>query len=120
MLCGVGNVTLPTPVFVAGGALCVLAGYLIGSVVAPDTPERTTAVVASYDSETAELCLTGDAIKDQEGAASNGKLCGNWRRTPGALTPTKGDKFRFVSVSTSGTSHGKAEHQVLIYGDIVK
>ena len=25
-----GNVTLPTPVFLAGGALCLLAGYLVG------------------------------------------------------------------------------------------
>ena len=37
-----GNVTLPTPIFVAGGALCLLAGYFVGSIAGPDTPERTT------------------------------------------------------------------------------
>ena len=41
------NVTLPTPVFIAGGALCLVAGYLIGTVAGPDTPQRTTATVAA-------------------------------------------------------------------------
>lgn len=115
-----GNVTLPTPVFVAGGALCLVAGYLVGSLVAPDTPERTSATVVSYDARDSKLCLKGDAIKDQDGAGSGGKLCGDWRRTPGSVTPVKGDKFRFVSVRTTGELNGKTEHQVVIYGDVAK
>ena len=47
--CRVGNVTLPTPVFVAGGALCLLGGYLVGVVAGPDTPDRTTGSVVSFD-----------------------------------------------------------------------
>ena len=42
-----GNVTLPTPVFVAGGALCLLAGYLVGTVAGPEKPECAIATVAS-------------------------------------------------------------------------
>ena len=67
-----GNVTLPTPVFLAGGALCLVAGYLVGSVVGPDTPDRTTATVVSFDADDAKLCLEGDAIKDQEGVDADG------------------------------------------------
>ena len=63
-----GNVTLPTPVFLSGGALCLLAGYLVGSVVGPDTPDRTTGQVVSFDRSESRLCLEGEAIKDQEGA----------------------------------------------------
>ncbi len=114
-----GNVTLPTPVFLAGGALCLVAGYLIGSVVGPDTPERTTATVVSFDSTKSRLCLEGAAIKDQEGVDPNGELCGSWRRTPGSQLPGKGDTFRFVSVRTSGEVNGKPEQQVVIYGDVV-
>ena len=44
-----GNVNLPTPVAVAGGAICVLGGYLLGALTGPDTATRTTAVVDSYD-----------------------------------------------------------------------
>ena len=58
-----GNVTLPTPVFLAGGALCLLAGYLVGSVVGPDTPDRTTAEVVSYTTSTSRLCLKGDDFR---------------------------------------------------------
>ena len=40
-----GNVTLPTPVALAGGAICILGGYLLGALAGPDAPSRTTAVV---------------------------------------------------------------------------
>jgi hypothetical protein len=115
----VGNVTLPTPVFLAGGALCLVAGYLVGSVVGPDTPDRTTGQVVSYDATKSRLCLEGDAITDQEGADSEGRLCGTLRRTPNAQTPSEGDDFRFVSVRTSGKVDGKTEQQIVIFGDVV-
>lgn len=111
--------TLPTPVFVAGGALCLLAGYLVGSLVGPDTPERTTATVVSFDSAKSRLCLEGEAIQDQEGADAEGELCGTLRRTPNSELPRKGDEFRFVSVRTSGELDGRTEQQVVIYGDVV-
>ncbi len=114
-----GNVTLPTPVFLAGGALCLLAGYLTGSVVGPDTPERTTAEVVSFNRDDSRLCLVGEAIKDQEGVDDTGRLCGTLRRTPNSTLPRKGDGFRFVSVRTSGEVNGKTEQQVVIYGDVV-
>ena len=115
-----GNVTLPTPVFLAGGALCLVAGYLVGSVVGPDTPERTTATVVSFDAGTAKLCLEGDAIKDQEGVDSDsGHLCGTLRVPPAPQVPAKGDDFRFVSVRSAGTPAGKTQRQVVIYGDVV-
>ena len=44
-----GNVNLPTPVALAGGAICVLGGYLLGVLAGPDTTSRTTADVVSYD-----------------------------------------------------------------------
>jgi hypothetical protein len=116
----VGNVTLPTPVFLAGGAMCVVAGILVGSVVlSPGTPERTTAQVVSYDSGSSRLCLEGDAIKDQEGADPNNKLCGTLRRTPDSQLPRKGDNFRFVTVRTTGKLNGKSQEQIVIYGDVV-
>jgi hypothetical protein len=117
MLAGVGNVTLPTPVFVAGGALCLLAGYLVGAVAGPDTPERTTATVSSYDPGTDELCLTGGGVKDQSGVDSDGRLCGTWRRSSGRNTPAKGDHFRFVSVVHKGS--GDTKSSTAIYGDVV-
>jgi hypothetical protein len=115
----VGNVTLPTPVFLAGGALCLLAGYLVGSVVGPDTPERTTATVVSFDPTGQRLCLKGDAIKDQDGVDSTGRLCGTLRRTPDSAVPAQGDDFRFVSVSTSEQVAGDRRQQVVIYGAVV-
>ena len=105
--------------FLAGGALCLLAGYLVGSVVGPDTPERTTAQVVSFDSGSSRLCLQGDAIADQEGVDAEGELCGTLRRTPNAKQPAKGDDFRFVSVRTSGTVDGQTQQQVVIYGDVL-
>ena len=115
-----GNVTLPTPVFLAGGALCLVAGYLVGSVVGPDTPDRTTATVVSFDTNDAKLCLEGDAIKDQEGVdADSGHLCGTLRRAPRSQVPAKGDDFRFVSVRSAEDTAGGSERQVVIYGDVV-
>ncbi len=119
MLSAVANVTLPTPVFLAGGALCLVAGYLLGSVTGPGTPERTTGTVVSYERGGSRLCLEGEAIKEQEGVDSQGRLCGTWRRTPDAQTPEKGDAFRFVSVRTTGEVDGTKHQQVVIYGDVV-
>jgi hypothetical protein len=115
----VGNVTLPTPVFLAGGALCLVAGYLAGAVGGPDTPDRTTGQVVSFDSGSSRLCLDGDAIQDQEGVDADGRLCGTLRRTPNSQLPRKGDAFRFVSVRTSGEVDGKTQQQIVIYGDVV-
>jgi hypothetical protein len=115
----VGNVTLPTPVFLAGGALCLVAGYLVGSVAGPDTPARTTAKVVSFDHTSSRLCLRGGSTKDQEGAGSDGTLCGTWRESRGSQTPEKGDRFRFVSVSNSGDADGHHQDQVVIYGDVL-
>ncbi len=114
-----GNVTLPTPVFLAGGALCLLAGYLVGSVAGPDTPQRTTAEVVSFDSGSSRLCLKGEAITDQEGVDADGTLCGTLRRTPNAAEPSEGENFRFVSVRTSDEVRGKTRQQIVIYGDVV-
>jgi hypothetical protein len=118
-----GNVNLPTPVALAGGAICVLGGYLLGVVVGPDTVSRTTAVVASYDPATSRLCLEGDGIKGQEGPVEDGLLCGTWRRTQGDETqPHQGDKFRFVSLSVGdGQDTGPEGQQptTVIYGDLV-
>lgn len=114
-----GNVTLPTPVFLAGGALCLVAGYLVGSVVGSDTPDRTTGQVVSYDASKSWLCLTGDAIKEQEGVDADGELCGTLQRSPDSRVPSKGDDFRFVSVSTSGVVNGKKLQRIVIYGDVV-
>jgi hypothetical protein len=115
----VGNVTLPTPVFVAGGALCLLGGYLIGVVAGPDTPGRTTATVSSYDRGKRDLCLSGDGVKGQSGVDSDGRLCGTWQSNAGARsTPRKGDRFRFVSVLRKDDSAG-SRTTVAIYGDVV-
>jgi hypothetical protein len=115
----VGNVTLPTPVFLAGGALCLVAGYLAGSVTGPDTPTRSTAQVASFNASTEKLCLEGDAVKDQDGLNSSGQLCGTLRRTPSSAVPAKGDEFRFVSVENTGETDGRPDQQVIIYGAVV-
>jgi len=118
----VGNVNLPTPVVIAGGALCLLGGYLIGVVAGPDTPERTTGVVESFDSGTSRLCLSGASVSEQEGVDDDGILCGAWQRSTGSTTPHEGDTFRFVSIRTAeppeGTDTDTGE-RVLIYGDVV-
>jgi hypothetical protein len=116
-----GNVNLPTPVALAGGAICLLGGYLVGVVAGPSTTSRTTATVESYDSGTGRLCLGGDGIEGQEGHVQDGRLCGTWRRANGASTPRTGDDFRFVSLA--GPAHeGDAEHRppTVIYGDVVR
>ena len=67
-----GNVTMPTPVALAGGALCLVGGYLAGAVSAPDSASRTTGEVASYDGDTRELCLRGEGVEGQPGASESG------------------------------------------------
>ncbi|MGH3329808.1 MAG: hypothetical protein ACRDPJ_00765 [Nocardioidaceae bacterium] len=118
-----GNVTLPTPVALAGGAICILGGYLLGVVAGPDTPSRETATVDSYDEDSGELCLTGDTIEDQEGAVG-ARLCGTWRRTEGsASTPRAGQEFRFVSVvvdQPDEETHADPGSSTIIYGDVVR
>jgi hypothetical protein len=99
--------------------LCLVAGYLVGSVAGPDTPDRTTGTVVSFDADTSRLCLEGEALEDQEGADATGRLCGTLRRNPNSRVPREGDEFRFVSVATSGEMDGRTERQVVIYGDVV-
>jgi hypothetical protein len=126
-----GNVTLPTPVALAGVGICLLGGYLLGTVAGPDVPSRSTAVVASYDDQDGMLCLSGDSVSDQAGATGDGKLCGTWRRSVGDdALPEPGDQFRFVSVlvdqppagegdgaeQRAGTEDGSS---TMIYGDVV-
>lgn len=106
---------MPMPLALAGGVLCALAGFLIGTVAGPDTANPSTATVVSYDRVTQRLCLEGDEIDSQPGA-KDGQLCGVWRRSSGSVTPHQGDEFRFVSiVSSSGT-----ESATNIYGDVDK
>lgn len=112
------NVNLPAPILVAGGALCLLGGYLIGVVAGPDTPDLTTGVVTSWEASKGRLCLSGDNVADQDGADEDGTLCGRWQRTAGAKTPREGDNFRFVSVERPGKSEDDPA-QVVIYGDVV-
>lgn len=114
-----GNVTLPTPIFVAGGALCLLAGYFVGSIAGPDTPERTTGTVSSFEESSSRLCLTGETIAQQEGVDENGELCGTWRRTNRSADPVEGDSFRFVSVQFDGETEDD-RGETLIYGDVVE
>lgn len=111
------NVHLPIPVVIAGGVACALGGYLVGVVAGPDTPDRTTAVVTSYDSETARLCLTGEAVESIEGVTDD-ELCGTWQRAGGAATPQEGQDFRFVT-RTSQRRDADDTSEVLIYGDVV-
>ncbi len=116
-----GNVTLPTPVFVAGLSLCVVAGYLAGSVLGPDAPERTTATVASYDSGTARLCLTGDSVSGMDEADSDGELCGTWSHSAGATRPRNGDTFRFVTLDASRSDEaGEPREKIVIFGTVVE
>jgi hypothetical protein len=112
-----GNVNLPTPVALAGGAICVLGGYLLGVLAGPDSTNQTTATVVSYDAATERLCLEGDGVKGQDATADDGLLCGSWRRTDTARAPRKGDTFRFVALSP-GRDGGHAP-VTLIFGDVV-
>jgi len=110
-----GNVNMPTPVALAGGALCLLAGYLVGAVAGSDSDSRTTAQVKSYDTRSAELCLTGKGVEDKPGA-KDGELCGVWRRSPGDVTPREGDDFRFVSIVNESGKNSATN----IYGAVVE
>ena len=112
-----GNVNLPTPVALAGGAICVIGGYLLGVVVGPDRADMRTATVASYDTGDGRLCLEGDEVAD-DSAAKDGILCGTWRRTAGADAPEVGDAFQFVTLSPGGSEGHTAV--TLIYGDVVR
>lgn len=114
-----GNVTLPTPVFLAGGAFCLVAGYVAGAVVGPHTERGQTASVVSYDAGTAKLCLEGDSVDDEPGV-DDGVLCGTWSHTTGSATPAKGDTFRFVTMDTSGVKGSKPRDVVVIYGTVVE
>jgi len=131
----VGTVNLPTPVVVAIGALCVLAGYLLGVVAGPDRAERTVGTVESFDADTNVLCLAGDdvaaldeAADDEvaDEAADDDLLCGRWERSVGSQRPGAGDQFRFVVVRTTDAPEGEADEEpdagagrVLIYGAVV-
>lgn len=119
-----GNVNLPTPVALAGGALCILGGYLLGVVAGPDTPSRISATVDSYDRANGRLCLSGENVVEQEGVDEAGQLCGTWRRTVGDSTlPEVGDEFRFVSVVVDRPPPGEDDDAegpfTVIYGDVV-
>ena len=114
------NVTMPTPVALAGGALCLLGGYLVGVVAGPDTEDTDTATVVSYDAESDRLCLTGEAVA-REPAAPEGaedELCGQWRRIAGGPDPREGDQFRFATLSSDPGDAGDVT--TLIYGDVVR
>ena len=113
-----GNVTLPTPVFIAGGALCLVAGYLVGTVAGPDTPHRTTATVVSFNAKTSRLCLEGDSVKNEKAVDENGVLCGTWSHSVDATRPHKGDRFRFVSLDTSGVKGSEPRSATVIYGSV--
>lgn len=110
---------MPTPVFLAGGAFCLLVGYLAGAVLTPDPPDRTTATVATFNDSSNELCLSGSSVESRKDVDAGGELCGTWRRTPGSRVPHKGDTFRYVAVRTTGESDGKTRHHTVIYGDVV-
>lgn len=112
-----GNVTLPTPVFAAGGALCLLAGYLAGSVLGADTPDNSTATVASYDPQTSEICLSGKAVEEEKTVDEDGRLCGRWSHSSG-VRPRKGDRFRFVTLDQRTAEGG--DEGVVIFGTVVK
>ena len=117
-----GNVNLPTPVALTGGALCVLGGYLLAVVIGPDTSSRTTATVDSYDEDSSLLCLQGDGVLGEEGAVDDGVLCGTWRRTPGNdAIPEQGDQFRFVSLNAGGNQGPDGQRPAtVIYGEVVR
>ncbi len=118
-----GNVTLPTPVALAGGAICILGGYLIGVVAGPITPSRAVATVESYDRQTGRLCVSGETVAEQQGASEEGMLCGTWRRAAGDTDlPEPGDDFRFVSVVVDQPPEGQDREDgpfTMIYGDVV-
>jgi hypothetical protein len=111
------NVNMPAPVAVAGAALCLLGGYVIGVVAGPDSSSLTTAEVASFAEDSNELCLTGDAVAELPGAVS-GTLCGTWRTSQRTRVPVAGDEFRFVTLRRERA--GSDEAVTFIYGDVVR
>jgi hypothetical protein len=115
----VGNVTLPTPVFLAGGAVCLLAGYLVGVVAGPETAQHTTATVVSFKQSTSRLCLEGKAVEHEKATDSDGVLCGTWSHPAGVRLPKKGDRFRFVTQDTSGVKGSEPRADTVIYGSVV-
>ena len=117
-----GNVNLPTPVALAGGAICLLGGYLVGVLAGPETASRATATVASYDTSTGRLCLGGDGVQEQDGLDQDGELCGTWRRAGSSSTPQEGQRFRFVTVRAGGTedSGSTGGPVTVIYGDVLR
>jgi hypothetical protein len=96
MLGPVGNVNLPTPVVLAGAGLCLLGGYLIGVG--------------------GGARVTGDSVEEHDGA-EEGVLCGIWQRAEGSESPSKGDRFRFVSKVSHGQA-GRDDDRVLIFGEV--
>jgi hypothetical protein len=114
-----GNVNLPTPVALAGGAICILGGYLVGVLAGPDTTSRTTATVTSYDQDSSRLCLTGDGVSEHDGVAEDGTLCGTWRRADASRAPKEGDRFRFVTLSGGSTGSDDDRPSTVIYGDVL-
>jgi hypothetical protein len=111
------NVNMPVPVALAGAALCLLGGFLVGTVAGPDAASRSTAEVEGYERGTNELCLSGEAVRELP-EAEGGVLCGTWRHERGAQAPEAGDTFRFVTLSN--TAAGDGEAAVFIYGDVVR
>lgn len=109
------DVSMPAPVAIAGAALCLLGGYLVGAVTGPDATEQSTAEVASFDPATDELCLVGDAVEDEE-QADGGEVCGTWRHRGDQTEPSEGDQFRFVTMTSDD---GADESVTYIYGDVV-
>lgn len=116
----VASVTLPTPVFIAGLALAVGAGYFAGAVIGPQTPERTIATVASYEPGTGELCLEGGSVTDMSGVDEDGRLCGTWSHGPGVRRPKAGDTFRFVTLDTEPSNGGKPLADLVIFGTVIE
>jgi hypothetical protein len=113
----VGNVNLPTPIVFAGAGLCMLGGYLVGVVAGPDSPDRTTGIVDSYNAGTKELCLSGEGVGEHEGA-EDGTLCGVWQRAAASsAVPREGDRFRFVSKLARGQA-GDDDDRVLLFGEV--
>lgn len=115
----VATTRLPRAVLVAGAAMCLLAGYVVGMAVGSGSPSRATGVVQSYDADSDELCLGGGTVSSAAGADGD-VLCGTWRRGSRSPVPEEGDEFRFVSFRASDDpDDDKDPVRVLIYGDVV-
>lgn len=95
-----GTLTLPTPLVLAGGAVCVVGGYLIASSTAPSVTASTSAVVASVGPAD-RICLRGEAVRQWQGVDGHGLLCGTWSHAPGE-SAHKGDAFVFAATAQHG------------------